>query len=179
MMKFVHIPKTAGSSILRATPIRSEGHKKLCKIEGDDFFSCTRNPYDRACSLYWFILGRQKLMPYNITARYKTLLEFWQTIEEHKALPRKHIFASQMDFLRDVEGKGGISPRIKHLLRFETLAEDWPAFAAEHGFVDLPHVNKSERPTDTWQDEMTPELIDIINERFADDFEQLGYERLG
>lgn len=178
-MKFIHVPKTAGSSMLRATAIRSEGHKKLNKFECGELFACTRNPYDRACSLYWFILGRQKVMPYNITARYKTLLEFWQTIDETKQMIRKNIFASQMDFLRDEVGVGGVSPRIKHLLRFETLAEDWPAFASKHNFKPLPHVNKSERPCKTWQDEMTPELIDIINERYADDFEYLKYERIG
>jgi len=32
--------------------------------------------------------------------------------------------------------------------------------------------------TSTWQDEMKPELVAIINERFADDFEHLNYERL-
>lgn len=165
--------------MLRATAIRSEGHKQLAHVDGDEFFACVRNPYDRACSLYWFILGRQKFMPFNITARYKTLLEFWQTIEDNKPRTRRHILAPQISFLRDTDGSGDISPRIKHLFRFETLAEDWPAFAAEHGFTELPHVNKSERPTGTWQDEMTPELIDIINERFADDFEHLGYERLG
>ena len=60
---------------------------------------------------------------------------------------------------------------------FVIAAEDWPAFAAKHGFNELPHVNKSERPC-AWQDEMTPELIDIINERFAEDFEHLGYDMI-
>ena len=87
------------------------------------------------------------------------------------------LYAPQIDFLRDKPDKGGISPRIQHLLRYETLAEDWPAFASEHDFAELPHLNKSERPS-TWRDEMTPELVAIINERFADDFEHLNYERL-
>ena len=179
MMEFIHIPKTGGTSITKATSQQSLGHQQVSQVTGEQFFSCVRNPYDRACSLYWFILGRQHLLPINMAATYKTLIQFWQTVDENKHSRRRPILIPQIDFLRDKHGEGGISPRIKHLLRFETLAEDWPAFAAEHGFAELPHINKSERPCEAWQDEMTPELIDIINERFADDFDHLGYERLG
>jgi hypothetical protein len=177
-MHLIHIPKTGGTSMTKASGVRSLGHQKLHQVDGDKFFACVRNPYDRASSLYWFILGRQKFMPFQIAATYKTLVEFWQTVDDNKRKHSRHISQPQIEFLRDKPGIGGISPRVKHLFRFETLAEDWPAFAAEHGFAELPHINKSERPC-SWQEEMTPELIDIINERFADDFQHLNYERLG
>ena len=177
MIQQLHIPKTGGTSMTKASGVRSLGHQTLSQVEGDEFFACVRNPYDRACSIYWFILGRQHLVPINMAATYKTLLEFWQTIDDTRRKIRRPVFIPQIDFLRDKPGEGGISPRIKHLLRYETLQEDWPAFAEQHGFAELPHLNKSERPA-PWQDEMTPELIAIINERFADDFEYLGYERL-
>lgn len=108
---------------------------------------------------------------------YMSLVDFWTTANERENQLTIRLMTPQMDYLRDKPGEGGISPRIKHLLRYEKLQEDWPAFAAKHGFAELPHLNKSERPA-PWQDEMTPELVAIINERFADDFEHLGYERL-
>ena len=182
MMQFLHIPKTAGTSILKATNGKSDGHKIICDAQGTAFFSCVRNPYDRACSIYWFMLGRWKLMkklqPFDMSAEHASLLYFWQTIDKRQHPTSKMLYAPQIDFLRDKPGVGGISPRIKHLLRFETLAKDWPAFAAEHGYKELPHVNKSERPSESWQEEMTPELIDIINDRFSEDFEHLNYERI-
>lgn len=180
MIEFLHIPKTAGTSILKAMQGTCEAHKMMCDLQGEAYFSCVRNPYDRACSIYWFMLGRwkhmKKMQPFDMSAEPASLLYFWQTINKRKHPAAQWLSCSQIEYTKD--GQTTISPRIKHLLRFETLAEDWPAFAAEYGFNELPHVNKSERPG-TWQEEMTPELIDIINEQFAEDFEQLGYERLG
>jgi len=120
----------------------------------------------------------EKRRPFSMAAGYIGLLDFWKTANERENQLTIRLMTPQMDYLREKPGEGGISPRIKHLFRFETLAEDWPAFAAEHGFSELPHVNQSERPA-TWQEEMTPELIDIINELYADDFKHLNYERLG
>ena len=181
-MIFLHIPKTAGSSILNATKGKGIGHKFISDIDGGRF-SCCRNPYDRACSLYWFMLGKykesEKRRPFSMAEGYIGLLDFWKTANARENHLTLRLMTQQMDYLRDKPGEGGISPRIQHLLRFETLAEDWPAFAAEHRFAELPHVNKSDRPGEAWQDEMTPELIDIINDRFADDFKHLNYERIG
>ena len=177
-MKLLHIPKTGGTSMHKAAGVGTVGHQKISQVESGEFFACVRNPYDRACSLYWFVLGRQKFMPFQMAATFKTLTEFWRTLDNKPKPHARHIASNQIDFLRDKPGKGGISPRIKHLLRYETLQEDWPAFAKQYGFADLPHLNKSKRPS-SWQDEMTPELVAIINERFADDFENLNYERLG
>ena len=189
MITFIHIPKTGGTSIQSTMDSRSHGHLKLSQIKGKQFFSCCRNPYDRACSIYYFLKSMTRpnkpaekikdraRFPVVVAARSKNLVEFWREVHKHGAPERARLVHKQADFLRDKPGEGGISPRIKHLLRYETLQDDWLAFAKQYGFAELPHLNKSERPA-PWQDEMTPELINIINERFADDFEHLGYERL-
>ena len=168
MIRQIHIPKTAGTSIKQAVGQLKPRHNKLFQLAGDSFFSCVRNPYDRACSAFWFVNRGER--------RHKSMIDFWRERSQLK-LSKILVAAPQIDFIRDKPGVGGISKRIKHLFRFETLAEDWPAFAAQHGFSKLPHVNQSERPT-TWQQEMTPELIEILNELYADDFEHLNYERI-
>jgi len=188
MIKFLHIPKTAGTSIQKAIAINSLGHLKLSQVKGEIFFACSRNPYDRACSVFYFlnrvsvkmpeINKRDKsLFPIMDAAKTMSLVDFWQHIQKNGAPERARLIHRQIDFLRDKPGVDGISPRIKHLIRFETLAEDWPAFAEKNGFAELQHLNKSERLS-PWQDEMTPELVAIINELYADDFEHLNYERI-
>ena len=178
-MILIHIPKTAGTSIQRALGPTSIGHKKISKVEGDLFFTCVRNPYDRAVSIYWFIRKIKKKLPFNITKTYKSLNEFWFDISKAGISGDRGLLHKQIDFLRDDITKGGISPRIKTVLRYETLADDWPAFALLHDLPPLQHKNKSDqRPDVPWQDELSDESIAIIGELYADDFEHLNYERI-
>jgi len=178
-MILIHIPKTAGTSIQQALGPTSIGHKKISQVDGDSFFTCVRNPYDRAVSTYWFLRQMKKKMPFNLTKTYKSLNEFWLDISEQESPQERPLLNNQMDFLRDSIGEGGISPRIKTVLRYETLAEDWPAFALLHDLPPLTHKNKSElRPATPWQDELSDESIAKIGELYAEDFETLNYERL-
>jgi len=178
-MILIHIPKTAGTSIQKALGPTSIGHKKVSKAKGDSFFTCVRNPYDRAVSIYWFIRKIKKKLPFNITKTYKSLDEFWLDVSKDGVSGDRGLLHKQIDFLRDDITKGGISPRIKTVLRYETLADDWPAFAAKHNLPVLEHKNKShQRPAIPWQEELSDESIAIIGELYADDFEHLNYERI-
>ena len=178
-MIFIHIPKTAGTSIQQALGPTSIGHKKISQVDGDSFFTCVRNPYDRAVSTYWFLRQMKKKMPFNLTKTYKSLNEFWLDISEQESTQERPLLNNQMDFLRDRIGEGGISPRIKTVLRYETLKDDWTAFAAKHNLPPLEHKNKShQRPAMPCHEELSDESIAIIGELYADDFEHLNYERL-
>ena len=59
MMRFVHIPKNAGTSIQNMLGPTSLGHRRVHELKGSPFFACVRNPYDRAVSAYWFIRQTQ------------------------------------------------------------------------------------------------------------------------
>ena len=169
MLRFLHIPKTAGMSICRAIK-QPSGHRPMTDVKDEDCVSsCVRNPYDRAVSLYYFL--RQKSPAYceQFIDDDDTVNSYWAKANTLKKIP---FLKSQNKWL---EG----APRIDELLRFETLADDWSALAANHGLDKLTHINRSTlRPTPNWQDELTAESIAMIGELYADDFENLNYERL-
>ena len=167
MLEFVHIPKTAGVSICEVIGQR-HGHRPRIFKDGAHVFTCVRNPYDRAASMFYFLRDMAPNFKEIFMDDGETVSTFW--VDKVPEMKPMRFMRPQVKWMQEVD-------RIDEVLRYETLQEDWPAFAAKNGFAELPHLNKSARPA-PWQDEMTPELINIINERFADDFEQLGYERL-
>ena len=178
-MRFIHIPKNAGTSIQNMLGPTSLGHRRVHELKGSPFFACVRNPYDRAVSAYWFIRQTQARVAFNMAKTWKDVNEFWISFEKENKSPFGRLVANQIDFIREVKGTGGISPRIETVLRYETLAEDWPAFALLHDLPPLPHKNKSElRPATPWQEQLSDESISKIGELYAEDFETLNYERL-
>jgi hypothetical protein len=173
MIEFIHIPKTAGNSIKSAMGLPVSKHKGVSGYSAPKmFFTSTRNPYDRAVSIFYFLTRNKNYK--------KTINDFWVEIVSTGLFFHLLTFKKQMDFLRDDITKGGISPRIKTVLRYETLADDWAAFAAKHNLPPLEHKNRShQRPAIPWQDELSDESIARIGELYADDFEHLNYERIG
>ena len=170
MLKFVHIPKTAGVSICKAIG-QSYGHKPPVAIKRSScVFTCVRNPYDRAVSLFYFLKDRSPEYKAQFMASDETVNSFWQ----HKAGHIRPIkfTQSQVSWIRNAE-------RLDKIIRFENLSDDWASFAEIHKLPPLPHKNINEsRPSMSWQDELTPESIAKIGELYADDFENLNYERI-
>ena len=178
MIKLLHIPKNAGTSMQKAIGTPSIGHKRFKDLKGGKYFACVRNPYDRAVSVYWFMRKIQSNIPFNLAATFKNINEFWRDIPTARTSERVGLIDPQMDFLKE-KGGNGISPRIETVLRYETLADDWPAFALLHDLPPLPHKNKSElRPATHWREQLNKESIARIGELYADDFEHLNYERI-
>ncbi len=169
MLKFIHIPKTAGMSICQAIK-QTSGHRPVINAVDDDFiFSCVRNPYDRAVSLFYFLKQKSPEYCKQFISKNETPDSFWL-----KAKTRRQVSftAPQRYWLKG-------SPRIDFLLRFETLADDWVELSNKHKLSGLKHINRSTlRTTQSWQDDLSPEAIAIIGELYADDFEHLGYERI-
>lgn len=197
-MIFIHISKTGGQSFLRSTQTRGNCHDCLRFVEGGDHITTIiRNPYDRAVSTYYYLMQIHVNAPnwgkgYKYSpADFAGINEWWKHVHEYGSeyiqspnlsIRGQHRLAAyyrkQIDFLNDADGEP-ISERINTVLRYETLAEDWPAFAEKHGFGELQHANKSKlRPAIPWQDELSDESIAKIGELYADDFEQLNYERI-
>ncbi|WP_415716344.1 sulfotransferase family 2 domain-containing protein [Maridesulfovibrio sp.] len=143
-------------------------------------FAVVRNPYDRLASLYthlmrlgqneWFNLAFNKILaPYS----FENFCRF--VVDCPDELSDIH-FRSQTSFLTTPEG---LLEDIE-LINMENYAEEMKNFFAMIGEeVEVPHKNKS-RPdsVDYIKDYYTPELIELVNRRYEQDFINFGYEFL-
>ena len=194
---FLHIPKTAGTSvsdILGAycetlpTPDRSSPyyyHAPLSKIQKyfisqnlnyDDYFkfAFVRNPWDRFVSLYYYL-----------KKRYKRLLERDALHEDTycKQIANINSFDDFMDKIDKFNPKpyeavytlkGTIA--LDYIGKTENLQEDFNIICDKIGIPQqqLPHKNKSKHKhyTEYYDDETRS----IVAEKYAKDIEYFGYE---
>ena len=183
-MIFIHIPKTAGQSIAKATKglVSNLGHKELSKLDddvvgGEHIMTVVRNPYDRAVSSYYYMKHIHGNMPFAGEV-YDGLNSFWSRVFLDKEKWFRMIyFKPQIDFICD--GKKQVSKKITTILRYETLEDDLNDLTANNGFSPLEHLNSSKlRPSKHWSEQLNEESISIIGEIYAQDFKHLNYERL-
>ena len=181
-MIFIHIPKTAGQSFLYSSKAQSFFHKPIKRLPSEQTASetiatITRNPYDRAVSIHYYVRQMHSNSPYETGEFYKDVNFFWCRIHAANRLSMTYL-QPQMHFLADRYGVG-ISDRIDNVLRFESLDMDYALLAKSHNLNELKKRNVSKyRPATPWQDELTAESIAKIGEIYADDFEHLNYERI-
>lgn len=120
---------------------------------GEFAFATVRNPYDLAVT--WYLRSKFKGTFVEFLRDYKhRLMErdgrlFWATIGCHE------------------------------IMRYETLQEDFDAILEHLGISQrrLPTMN----PTDgkeSWRSYYDQEALDLANQRFGNEIEQFGYERL-
>ena len=135
---FVHIPKTAGSSVNDTLKINNKrtGHKTLKEIRNnidldiyDKYtkFSIIRNPFDRMVSLYSYrIKNKDNWVMYGFPSnkRKEVTFEWWFwnfDVHLHMISSPRMQSMSCYDCLIDKTGQLGVN----HILRFEHLKEDW------------------------------------------------------
>ena len=170
---FIHIPKNAGSSIealfanssFRVQPSKHADIyeiKRKFKNSYDNYrkFTIIRNPYDKMVSWY-FYLKRNLGENYNI-------IEFNEWIKD----PSKFWHASDpISFLK---------PQFKWvddtvvLLKFENLNKELKQFFGKE--IDLPITNKSNH--NHYLEYYNEESLDIIYDRYEEDFEKFNYKKL-
>jgi hypothetical protein len=177
---FVHIPKTAGLSLISAFGdqlVRAHRHrhrtwqdKRNLKAWNDSgrlpVTACVRNPIDRAISTYhfWKIYSflRREVHQIQIQkiARGTDLSTFWETLDLEWAARHVRHFKTQSEFLRGAT--------VTHLLRFEHLAEDFRQLAITLGKknTQLPHKNAAPRGNET----LSPAAEARIRAFYAEDF---------
>jgi len=187
---FVHIPKCASSSVRGALgkcgfrtfrsllPERGEPwkdrmpgqatrmrrHLDPALWERSFKFAVCRNPYDRLVSgwRYGHEQGRVRV-PFDYFVRHlETFTEGW--VRWHCGIPQ----------LQHIRVDGAIVA--DHVCRFEQLDHDLDVVRECIGRPDLrlPHLNRSARkPTAAYY---TPELQDLVFERFRGDFEYFRYD---
>ncbi|MEO1987399.1 MAG: sulfotransferase family 2 domain-containing protein [Martelella sp.] len=182
---FIHLPKTAGTSISRQLGLPTSRHVpvKLYQVTNPRKFATyfkfafVRNPYDRLVSSYAFLkqggmndddarFARQKVLPFENFEHFLT--EGFARDPETRAWVH---FRPQSHFICDASGRN----LMDFTGRFERIAQDYAAIAARLGKPgDLPIFNKSARGD--YREAYSPATLEIAQHHFADDLAIFGYD---
>ena len=177
---FIHIPKTAGTSILRSldfpSPNPSIGVEKHVSVdEAFDLtgekrwqasfkFACVRNPWDRLYSHYNF-KRRFNILPER--HQQVSFIEWGKIILNKRKLRMER---PQCDWVTPTRGQEGVD----RILRFEDLANGINEIGTELGVeIVLPHLLKTAKVS--YRDAYDDELRDLVAMRYSDDIERFDY----
>tara|TARA_B100000925_G_scaffold97082_1_gene70784 strand:- start:737 stop:1393 length:657 start_codon:yes stop_codon:yes gene_type:complete len=182
---FVHIPKTAGRSIINSiygNDLKNCGHRTYffykClftkkRIQNMYTFSFVRNPYSRLFSAYNFLKkGGENLHDLNAKRDYidcfKDFNEFINFGLESAVKNNVIHFVPQYNF---ITYKGDIL--IDYVGKFETLERDLKVISSKVDFESSFKLNKSKKNTYNF----TQKNCDIIERVYLRDFLIFNYER--
>jgi hypothetical protein len=183
---FIHIPKTAGSSLmtgLKGANIISVGHNlrdanyrhpsQVC-AKDDYIFTFVRNPYTRVLSSYFYLLNggncpEDAYDAYLLGIRTMDLNKFIEKRLDQAAQWQIH-FIPQSFFLHEV-----IKPDI---FRFEELPKGFDELCMKFKLSNrqLPHFNIS-KPKPAKQTSLTNKAISVIKRVYAEDFKRFAYSK--
>tara|TARA_B100000700_G_C14892268_1_gene783296 strand:+ start:384 stop:1055 length:672 start_codon:yes stop_codon:yes gene_type:complete len=182
---FIHIPKTAGVSILKSIfgDVTLEGHrsvrfyKEIFNRKYSDFFTFTivRNPWDRLYSSYKF-LEKGGINIHDKNA-FKIHLFVYKDFEDFviNGLNKKIIweithFMPQYDFVCDKNGK----IMIDYVGRFEDLNKSFSEISHILKLdFKLDHHNKNDKKN--YQDVYTSEMIEKVAQIYKKDIDIFEY----
>ena len=198
---YLEVPKVASTSMLFTIGQSYNIQFNPTKIHTDPFwhrlrgtlgkelssyykFSFVRNPFDRLVSCY-----KEKVVkPYH-----NSDLPYWFN-RKHFSLPKNASFREFVEFAveipdhladRHFKSQTAILYQDGTLLvdwlgRFENLAADWATFAKRYNYSPhLAHKTSSRDVQRTHQDYRlyyTPELAELVYQRYQRDFELFGYQ---
>lgn len=168
---FVEVPKTGSTSIRSIIGRPAKHHLTIVEIENqvtkqqfDEYFkfAFVRNPWDRALSLYEYILKTPKHYYHEQCLQF---VNFSAYLRERPPLPQQYDFLSK-------HGKN----QLNFIGRFENLQQDFNTVCDKIGIPKqkLRHQNKSKHKhyTEYYDDEAR----EIVAEKYAKDIEYFGYE---
>jgi hypothetical protein len=186
---FIHIPKTAGLSIVNSLfgEMKQPSHFPLIRYQllftETEYlnyykFAFVRNPWDRAVSAYTFLMeggisNFDKEFAFNILSKYKSFDDFvrnWCT--ESNIFQMAH-FIPQYAYVTEPDG----SFKLDFLGRFENLQDDF-----DHICKQLKISRMLERKNITtgrkkdFRVYYTPQSAEIIGRLYAKDIELFGYK---
>ena len=179
---FIHIPKTAGTSLVNAIyNINPEGHKSVMffkEIFRNNFnnffkFCFVRNPYNRLYSSYMFLkkggVNIHDINAYNkYLSCYKDFEDFVLNGLSEELIGEIIHFTPQTYFICDNSG----SIIVDFIGRFESLEKDVAKLSKILDMeINLPHLNINEKDYYIYTDEMKIK----VNEVYKQDFDLLAY----
>jgi hypothetical protein len=187
---FIHIPKTAGTSIAQAAYGRWIGHIPLSRFaafNADKYreyfkYSFVRNPWDRLLSAYAHLKGFGEPLAPREAAWSDVFLGDKTSFEEFVLALRDRQFRRQI--IADLHFRpqvawitvpGSDEIGLDYLGKFETLAEDFEKVADRLGVeATLPVMKSSIRAA--YQDAYSAEMRATVEELYQHDIRVLGYE---
>lgn len=179
---FIHIPKTAGTSILDRFNDKLKSQVKAHWVVYDTnkvlnyyTFTFIRNPWDRFVSEYVWRCQRAPWGKKKKDISFNTCCKMFINGELDTIYPVKqriHLW----DQLNVIEHAVGSIENVNYIGRFETIEHDFNTICSEIGmkYKKLPHINKSNHKhyTEYYDDETR----DIIAEKYVRDIEYFGYK---
>ena len=183
---FIHIPKTAGTSVgealfpgVRSTHYRWEHYQSYSPERFENYFKFTfvRNPFDRVVSAYFYLQqGGKSTMPNDRRfwdlhlSPYKSFEDFVREGLHLSPVRRWGHFHPQAAFVASDDG----TVQVDFVGRVENLTEDFQ-FVANKLMIDarLEHVNASQRKH--YSEYYCPETVKIVRDLYAVDFDLFGY----
>lgn len=176
---FIHINKTAGSSIARSLNI-TEIHFTLREYEAlykkqfgeelpldTDIWTSIRNPFDKVSSEYYYrIKGNQNKM-----ATHPITFEDWVV----KAYDEKDPFYRDREIMFNTQCNWIDSDKAYDInfIRFEDLNEGYKKVAAKYNGAPLVWKKKSQNKN--YKETFTEKTIHIIGREFKDDLDRFNY----
>ena len=195
---FIHIPKTAGTSIHRIfnytipKPYVDDQNRERDHFTAVDYrenmsnyneyfkFTLTRNPWDKLVSEYLFFKRGSEVykhqLPRIIDTKNITFTEFIVKLQNTNFNGYSHYdkshYIPQVDYMLD-ENYNKI---IDFIGKFENLQEDINIICDKIGLAQkkLPHINKTEHKYYT--EYYNNETREIVAEKYAKDIEYFGYK---
>jgi len=177
---FIHITKTAGTSIGNAVGLPVKHHltakEVIAKIGKEKWntaykFTFVRNPWDKVVSLYEYRRKKDKTkiasrnIPFtdwvNLTLGEQSDSYYYNNIKS---------FQPQVEWLKDDEGIIGID----FIGKFESIRTDFEQIRQTIGTSEeLPHLNATKRSD--YRDYYTDKTRQIVADWYREDIEAFGY----
>lgn len=176
---FVHINKTAGSSIERALglPFQHRTARELRDLVGPKrweecfTFAFVRNPWDKVASHYHYRVKTNQtgLGQNSIGFNEWVVRAYGERDPSYYDHPR--MFMPQVEWIDD---EGGVC-LVDFVGRYERLEEDFGTVCERTGRSgDLPHLKSSDRPH--YEKLYSERAAEVVARRFHRDIERFGYE---
>ena len=177
---FLHINKTAGTSVGRAIGLTVKQHltarEIIARIGSERWrsawkFTFVRNPWDRAVSLYEYRRGKDRTGIASLDLSFSEWVERVFSDDPDLELHNNpKSFQSQCEWLKDDEG----AIDIDFTGRFESIAADFEQIASRIApGARLPHLNASKRRD--YRAYYDAGSRDRVGRWFAEDIERFGY----
>lgn len=178
---FIHILKTAGTSVINAIGQDFKLHlpvtEVLRRVGEDNYhqaytFSFVRNPWDKVYSHYKYnVKTNQHLMKTHPINFNDWVLKCFGPHKDYFYYHRQIQFTDQLTWLIDETGK----IKVDFIGRFENLNEDFEIVKNKLELQNsLPHLNKTQKEK-SYQEQYNAQSREIIAQVFKRDIEYFNY----